>query len=103
MSYQRMTSDQFNEIIDKENIMLDQISMQVANIKHHSLKIGDTLDEDNQILDNITIQVDNNVTRVNKTTNRIQEMIYKVSGNKFIIIVIIMIIIISILLFILLR
>ena len=101
--YQKMDNRQFNEIVNAEDKLLTHISLQVQDLKHHSILIGETIDKSNDKIDNINIAVDNNIIRVNKTTNRINTLINKISGNKFIILVIIMILIIIILFFVLIK
>jgi hypothetical protein len=83
------------QIIDKQDVILDDISSEIKNLKHIAIHIGNEVDEHNVLLDDYNDDLDNTNKRLNQTNKKIDKLTI-LSENKHTITIVVLIIILII-------
>jgi len=83
------------EIIEKQDEMLDSLHNQVRNLKNIAIHIGDEVDEQDVLLNDLSENTENANIRVNNSNKKIDKLMI-LSKNKYTITITILIIIIII-------
>ena len=84
-----------NKTLGEQDLILEDISLEVNNLEHISIHIGNELDEHNQLLDNMNNDIDNTNIRLNNANKKI-DIITRISENKYTLTIVFLIIILII-------
>jgi len=88
------TSEEQEQLINTQDILLEVINRQINVIKHNAYDLSDVLDQQNEKLDSFAINVENTTNRINSGTKNIDKFRRKISSNWFCIAFLILIVII---------
>ncbi len=97
-NYNQMYNDNMNtqqQIIDKQDTILDDISYEIKNLKQVAIHIGNEVDEQDVLLDDLHENTENAKNRVDNSNKKIDK-IMRLSENKYTITIVILIIILII-------
>ena len=83
------------QIIDKQDLMLDNLNDEMKNLKEIALHIGNEVDEQDVLLSDLSENTENANIRVNNSNKKIDKLMI-LSENKYTITIIVLIIILII-------
>jgi len=84
------------QIIDKQDIILDDISSEIKNIKEVAIHIGNEVDEQDVLLDDLHENTENTKIRVDNSNKKIDKLTI-LSENKYTITIVILLILVVLL------